>query len=354
MSLDKEVLWMQRALDLANMGSGFVAPNPLVGCVILKNDTIIGEGFHQKYGEAHAEVNAINSVVNPLDIAGSTIYVNLEPCSHHGKTPPCADLLIKCRVKRVVICNIDPNPVVAGEGIAALRKAGIEVSAGLLSKEGEEINRKFFHFQREKKPYITLKFACSQDNFLAATEGKPIAFSNSESQQLVHKMRAENQAILIGVQTAIADNPSLNVRYWQGESPLRIVIDPSNRLPKESKLVQDHEALLVFTKHYSEAIGNKNWISVGDKNPTELLNTVLAYCYNANIQSIMVEGGPRTAKLFYAAGLINEIWKIENQVKLGEGILAPTLIDVVFEKKFMVGQDNIWSKAVVPILPQIN
>lgn len=134
-------------------------------------------------------------------------------------------------------------------------------------------------------------------------------------------MRAENQAILIGVQTAIADNPTLNVRYWKGESPLRIVIDPSNRLPKESKLVQDHEALLVFTKHYSEAIGNKNWISVGDKNPTELLNTVLAYCYNANIQSIMVEGGPRTAKLFYAAGLINEIWKIEKQENWGKEYL---------------------------------
>ena len=350
MSLDKEVFWMQRALDLANMGSGFVAPNPLVGCVIVKNDSIIGEGFHKKYGEAHAEVNAINSLVDPSDIVGSTIYVNLEPCSHHGKTPPCADLLIKSRVKRVVICNIDPNPVVAGEGIAALKKAGIEVSIGLLTEKGEEINRKFFHFQREKKPYITLKFACSQDHFIAKVNGEPISFSNSESQQLVHKMRAENQAILIGVQTAIADNPTLNVRFWQGNSPLRIIIDPSNRLPKEAKLVKDQAPLLVFTKHHSETVGDKKWIAVGDKNPQEFLDSILTYCYQKNIQSIMVEGGTRTAIQFHTAGLINEIWKIEKQIKLGEGILAPILNDVAFEKKFMVGQDNIWSKAMLPKL----
>jgi diaminohydroxyphosphoribosylaminopyrimidine deaminase/5-amino-6-(5-phosphoribosylamino)uracil reductase len=350
MSLDKEVLWMQRALDLANMGSGFVAPNPLVGCVIVKNDNIIGEGYHQKYGEAHAEVNAIHSLVNPSDIVGSTIYVNLEPCSHHGKTPPCADLLIKSRVKRVVICNIDPNPIVAGEGITALKKAGIEVSVGILAEKGEEINRKFFHFQREKKPYITLKFACSQDNFVAKTDGTPIAFSNSESQQLVHKMRAENQGILIGVQTAIADNPTLNVRHWQGNSPLRIVIDPSNRLPKESKLVQDHEPLIVFTKHHSETVGDKKWIAVRDKNPTEVLDCILTYCYKNNIQSIMVEGGTHTANQFHAAGLIHEIWKIEKSLKLGDGLQAPTFPGVLFEKKFMIGQDNIWLKALLPKL----
>jgi len=348
MSLDKDIFWMQRALDLAIMGSGFVAPNPLVGCVIVKNEIIIGEGYHQNYGEAHAEVNAVNSLVNPLDIIGATVYVNLEPCSHHGKTPPCADLLIKSRVRRVVICNMDPNPIVAGEGIAKLKTAGIEVEVGLLAEKGEELNRKFFHFQREKKPYITLKFACSQDHFIAKVNGEPISFSNSESQQLVHKMRAENQAILIGVQTAIADNPSLNVRYWQGNSPIRIIIDPSNRLPKELKLVQDQEPLLVFTKHHNETIGDKIWIAVGDKNSTEFLDCILSYCYKNNIQSMMLEGGTRTANQFLTAGLINEIWKIEKQIKLGEGIPAPILTDVVFEKKYMVGQDNIWSKAKLP------
>jgi diaminohydroxyphosphoribosylaminopyrimidine deaminase/5-amino-6-(5-phosphoribosylamino)uracil reductase len=348
MPLDKDLLWMQRALDLAIMGSGFVAPNPLVGCVIVKNDTIIAEGFHQKYGEAHAEVNAINSVIAPFDIIGSTVYVNLEPCSHRGKTPPCADLLIKNRVKRVVICNIDPNPVVAGEGIAKLKAAGIEVFLGLLAEKGEELNRKFFHYQRKKKPYITLKYACSQDNFLANEEGLPIQFSNPESQQMVHKMRAENQAILIGVQTAINDNPTLNVRYWQGESPIRIVIDPSNRLAKESKLVTDNGPLLVFTKYHSEAIGEKKWIAVGDVNPAGFLDSVIAYSYKNNIQSIMIEGGTHTAKLFYAAGLINEIWKIEKQIKLGAGVLAPIFTNVKFEKKFTVGQDNVWSKALIP------
>ena len=350
MSLDKDIFWMQRALDLAIMGSGFVAPNPLVGCVIVKDEIIIGEGYHQNYGEAHAEVNAVHSLVNPSEIIGATVYVNLEPCSHHGKTPPCADLLIKSRVRRVVICNMDPNPIVAGEGIAKLKAAGIEVEVGLLAEKGEELNRKFFHFQREKKPFITLKYACSQDHFIAKVNGEPITFSNSESQQLVHKMRAENQAILIGIQTAIADNPSLNVRYWLGNSPVRIIIDPSNRLPKDLKLVQDQEPLLVFTKLHSETIGNKKWIAVGNKNPQEFLESILDYCYQNNIQSIMVEGGTRTANQFLTAGLINEIWKIEKQIKLGEGIPAPILTDVVFEKKFMVGQDNIWSKAIIPKL----
>ena len=350
MSLDKDIFWMQRALDLAIMGSGFVAPNPLVGCVIVKDEIIIGEGYHQNYGEAHAEVNAVHSLINPSEIIGATVYVNLEPCSHHGKTPPCADLLIKSRVRRVVICNMDPNPIVAGEGIAKLKAAGIEVEVGLLAEKGEELNRKFFHFQREKKPFITLKYACSQDHFIAKVNGEPITFSNSESQQLVHKMRAENQAILIGIQTAIADNPSLNVRYWLGNSPVRIIIDPSNRLPKDLKLVQDQEPLLVFTKLHSETIGNKKWIAVGNKNPQEFLESILDYCYQNNIQSIMVEGGTRTANQFLTAGLINEIWKIEKQIKLGEGIPAPILTDVVFEKKFMVGQDNIWSKALIPKL----
>jgi len=348
MSLDKEILWMQRALDLAIMGSGFVAPNPLVGCVIVKDERIIGEGYHQNYGEAHAEVNAVNSLVNPLDIIGASVYVNLEPCSHHGKTPPCAELLIKSKVKRVIICNMDPNPIVAGEGIAKLKAAGIEVEVGLLAEKGEELNRKFFYFQREQKPYITLKFACSQDHFIAKVNGEPISFSNSESQQLVHKMRAENQAILIGVQTAIADNPSLNVRHWQGNSPIRIIIDPSNRLPKESKLVQDYEALLVFTKHHIETVGKNKWIAVGEKNSIEFLDSILTYCYQNNIQSILVEGGTRTANQFYTAGLINEIWKIEKQIKLGEGIPAPILTDVVFENKFIIGQDNVWSKGLMP------
>ena len=350
MSLDKDIFWMQRALDLAIMGSGFVAPNPLVGCVIVKDEIIIGEGYHQNYGEAHAEVNAVHSLINPSEIIGATVYVNLEPCSHHGKTPPCADLLIKNRARRVVICNMDPNPIVAGEGIAKLKAAGIEDEVGLLAEKGEELNRKFFHFQREKKPFITLKYACSQDHFIAKVNGEPITFSNSESQQLVHKMRAENQAILIGIQTAIADNPSLNVRYWLGNSPVRIIIDPSNRLPKDLKLVQDQEPLLVFTKLHSETIGNKKWIAVGNKNPQEFLESILDYCYQNNIQSIMVEGGTRTANQFLTAGLINEIWKIEKQIKLGEGIPAPILTDVVFEKKFMVGQDNIWSKAIIPKL----
>lgn len=338
---------MQRALDLATLGSGSVAPNPLVGCVIVKNNTIIGEGYHQQFGKAHAEVHAINSVNHPSELIDATVYVSLEPCSHIGKTPPCADLLIKCNIKRVVIGNVDPNPIVSGKGILKLKAAGIEVIQDVLADQGEIVNRKFFHFQRAKKPYITLKFACSQDNFIATAEGKPIKFSNVESRQLVHRMRSEHQAILIGVQTAIADNPSLDVRYWQGNSPIRIIIDPSDRLPKELKLIQDKGPLIIFTKNHSEVIGEKKWIAVGEKNPLEFIRCILTYCYKNNIQSILVEGGASTANLFYSEGLINEIWKIEKQITLGKGINAPIFEGIKFEKKFLVGQDNLWSKAVI-------
>lgn len=345
--MHKDSIWMQRALDLAIMGSGFVAPNPFVGCVIVKNNAIIGEGYHQKYGEAHAEVNAINSVKNKLDLIGSTVYVNLEPCSHLGKTPPCADLLIKNQVKRVVICNVDPNPLVSGKGIIKLKNASIEVIEGVLAEQGEMINRKFFHFQREHKPYITLKYACSQDHFIAPLEGVPMVFSNQESQQMVHKMRAENQAILIGVQTAIVDNPTLNVRHWKGNSPIRMVIDPNNRLPKEVKLIQDNGPLIVFTKHHSETISEKKWIAIGEKNSKEFLYAIVAYCYQHTLQSILLEGGTKTALHFYEAGLIDEIWKIEKQIKIGKGVEAPTFEGIKFETKIMVGLDNVWSRATL-------
>ena len=210
--MTKDEIWMQRALDLALLGEGHVAPNPLVGCVIVRDNQVIGEGHHAQYGGAHAEVNAFQNLQQSAK--GATVYVSLEPCSHFGKTPPCADLLIREQVARVVICNLDPNPLVAGKGIERLSQAGIEVDTGILALQGAQINRHFFHFHEKGRPWITLKFAESADGFIARENGEPVTFSNEVSQQLVHKMRTQHQAILIGVNTANADNPKLDARFW--------------------------------------------------------------------------------------------------------------------------------------------
>ncbi|MFM6937352.1 MAG: bifunctional diaminohydroxyphosphoribosylaminopyrimidine deaminase/5-amino-6-(5-phosphoribosylamino)uracil reductase RibD, partial [Aquirufa sp.] len=188
-------IWMQRALDLAQLGGGFVVPNPWVGCVVVRDNVLLGEGFHAQYGGPHAEVNAFRDI---KDARGATAYVSLEPCSHTGKTPPCADLLIKHQVSRVVVCNLDPNPLVGGQGIAKLKAAGIEVQVGILSDKGELINRRFFYFHRNRRPYITVKYATSADQFIAHPNGDAHQFSNPISQQLVHRLRAEHQAILVG------------------------------------------------------------------------------------------------------------------------------------------------------------
>ncbi len=337
--MDKDEIWMQRALDLAILGSGYAAPNPLVGCVIVKNNQVIGEGWHAQYGQSHAEVNAINSLLNISEAENSTIYVTLEPCSHTGKTPPCTDLLIKLKIARVVISNTDPNPIVSGKGIAKLIAAGIQVSQGILNEKGFVLNRKFFHFHLYQRPYITLKYACSQDNFIADADGKAIAFSNQISQQLVHKMRAENQGILIGIQTAIQDNPTLNVRYWHGRNPIRIIIDPENRMPKDLILVMDDEPLIVFTKNHADINGGKNWIALGKY---DFLAHLMQKCFELGIQSILIEGGSITANSFLKEGFVDEVWKIENRTKRIKGILGPSTDRLTWSRRQKVGLDNFW------------
>lgn len=339
--MTKDEQWMQRALDLARLGASFVMPNPLVGCVIVKNNRIIGEGWHANYGGSHAEVAAIHACKQ--DPEGSTAYVTLEPCSHTGKTPPCAHLLIKKNIQRVVICNVDPNPQVAGKGIQLLRAAGIEVIEGVLAEKGEQLNASFFHFHRTKKPYITIKFAQSADGFIAKENGEPVLFSNPISKQLVHQLRAEHQAILVGVNTILTDNPSLSLRNWPGKSPIRMVFDPKNRLENSTcTILADTHPCVIFTKNHAKIIGNKQWIALGED-----LDFLLAwsnYCYSHEIQSVLVEGGTKTIEQFVAANMVNSYIRIESQVTLGAGIVGPT-IDLPWENLGIIGETNTWYQA---------
>ena len=328
-------IWMQRALDLAQLGGGFVVPNPWVGCVIVRDGIMIGEGYHAQYGGPHAEVHAFAGI---QDAHGSTAYVSLEPCSHTGKTPPCADLLIKHQIKRVVICNLDPNPLVAGQGVSKLQAAGIDVQVGVLAEKGELINRRFFYFHRNQRPYITVKFASSSDQFIAQANGDPHVFSNAISHQLVHRLRGEHQAILVGVNTANSDNPSLTTRSWPGNSPLRFVLDPQARMQENLALLQDEFPTIIFTHAVTKTAGNKVWIALGSEN---YLMNFLDYCREKSIQSILVEGGTKTIEAFIRKVAVQEIIHIESNEALGRGITAPAL-DEKDAKQFALGVDNQW------------
>jgi diaminohydroxyphosphoribosylaminopyrimidine deaminase/5-amino-6-(5-phosphoribosylamino)uracil reductase len=328
-------IWMQRALDLAQLGGGFVVPNPWVGCVVVRDNILLGEGFHAQYGGPHAEVNAFRDI---KDARGATAYVSLEPCSHTGKTPPCADLLIKHQVSRVVICNLDPNPLVGGQGVAKLEAAGIEVHVGVLSDKGELINRRFFYFHRNRRPYITVKYATSADQFIAHTNGDAHLFSNKISQQLVHQLRAEHQAILVGVNTANADNPSLTTRVWPGNSPMRFVLDPQARMNEKLHLLQDELPTYIFTQEVTKSEGNKHWIALGSEN---YLQKFMDYCEEKAIQSILIEGGTKTIEAFIQEIDVQEIIQIESTEVLGSGISAPN-IELTDARTYQLGSDNHW------------
>jgi len=314
--LNKEI-WMQRAFDLALLGSGCVAPNPLVGCVIVKDERIIGEGYHQEFGGPHAEVIAIRNASESVE--GATAFVTLEPCSHVGKTPPCADLLIESGIKEVYVANLDPNPLVAGSGIAKLEAAGITCHVGLLAGKGEWINRHFFTFHRLKRPYFTFKYAVSADGFIAGPSGVPIQISTELSAIRVHQMRAEHQGLLVGVQTILTDDPSLTTRLVAGANPLRIVLDPQGRIPTTAKVLTD---------------GGKTHIL---KSASEI--------QQLGIQSILVEGGAKTMEMLFADGLVDEIWKIRSPKSLNEGIPEPKL-PVKWRAIDYLGDDT-WFKAVL-------
>ncbi len=319
---DPDNSFMRRAFELAVNGLGNVAPNPLVGSVIVHDGMIIGEGAHRRYGEAHAEVNAVNSVNNKSLLSESTVYVNLEPCSHYGKTPPCADMLIANQVKRVVISNVDSNPLVSGRGIQKLLHAGIDVTQGILEKEGRQLNKRFFTMVEKKRPYIVLKWAQTSDGFMARENYDSKWISNIYSRQLTHKWRTEEDAILVGTRTAALDNPQLTVRYWTGKNPIRIVIDRKLMLDRSLHVFDEQSKTLRYNILRNEESGNVSTIRLND---TSFLSELLNDLYIRKIQSVFVEGGPTTLNSFIALGLWDEARIFQSSERFGKGISAPAL-----------------------------
>ena len=324
MQEEEKIRWMRRALQLARMGSAAVAPNPLVGCVLVHPvKGLIGEGWHREFGKSHAEVNAIASVQHPELIPGSTAILNLEPCAHFGKTPPCAELLIEKKVARVIISNTDPNPLVSGKGIAMLEKAGISVECGILEKEGRDVNRFFFLAQEKKRPYICLKWAQSADGFIAGEEGKQVWISSSQSRLLVHKMRSEHQAIMTGRNTLRMDNPLLNLRDWPGRQPVRVISDPQLKLNRELRIFHDRSApVWILNEKVNAEEGHIRYICLKD---SDNLSAMLSFLWKEGIHSMLVEGGNYLTSRFMEAGLWDEAVLFQSPHKLGSGIPAPPL-----------------------------
>jgi diaminohydroxyphosphoribosylaminopyrimidine deaminase / 5-amino-6-(5-phosphoribosylamino)uracil reductase len=314
--------YMHRVLQLAQLGKGSVSPNPLVGCVIVREGKIIGEGWHKQFGGPHAEVNAVNDVADKSLLPESTLYVNLEPCSHFGKTPPCADLLIQHKLRKVVIANIDSNPLVGGNGIKKLREAGIEVVTGILSAEGREMNKRFFTFMEKKRPYIILKWAQTADGFIARENHESKWISNEFSRQLVHRWRAEEDAILVGSRTAAHDNPTLTVREWSGRNPVRIVLDRFLKLDDKLNLFDRLQKTICYNLMKHEDFGNLSLIRVDE---SDFLSHVMAHLYESKIQSVIVEGGAATLASFIENGWWDEARVFISERGFQKGIAAPSL-----------------------------
>lgn len=317
--------YMRRCLQLARNGLCNAAPNPMVGAVIVCDGRIIGEGYHVRCGQAHAEVNAIRSVKDLDLLKRSTLYVSLEPCSHYGKTPPCADLIVEKGIPRIVVGCRDPFAKVAGRGIRKLQDAGREVVVGVLEDECRGLIRRFITFHTRQRPYVTLKWAQSADGFidLQRTGGAPVRLSSDLTQMLVHKKRAEHSAILVGTRTALLDNPSLNVRSWYGPSPVRVVIDREGVLPDNAHLLDGQEPTLVFTEKVREARSNVEYVQADFGQV--LVPQLLEALYARNLQSLLVEGGAMTLQSFLDAGLWDEAFVEESPIRLQAGVQAPRM-----------------------------
>ena len=322
--------YIKRCIELAQNGFGTTYPNPMVGSVIVYENQIIGEGWHKKAGGPHAEVNAIQSVKDKSLLKKATIYVSLEPCSHFGKTPPCSDLIISNQIPNVVIGTVDPNEKVSGRGIKKIAASGANVIVGILEKECNELNKRFFTFHQKKRPYIILKWAETRDGFLApekeiGQDRKPVWITNSYSRQLVHKWRSEEQAILVGTQTVIDDNPKLNVRDWAGNNPVRIVLDQNNRISKDSFIFDDTVKTIVFTN--SEIVSEKEntTFEVLDFSQN-IIPQILEVLYQNQIQSIIIEGGLQTLQTFIDQNIWDEARIFTGkETTFGKGTKAPVL-----------------------------
>jgi len=328
---------MQRCLDLAVKAIGHVAPNPMVGCVIVHEGKIIGQGYHQQFGKPHAEVNAINSVPENLQhlLPQSTLYVNLEPCAHHGKTPPCADLIVSKKIQHVIIGSTDPNPKVAGKGIQKLRDAGIEVTTGVLKPEADFLNRRFLTFYTQHRPYIILKWAESADGFMAPNVPKQLWLTNEHSKKLVHQWRSEEQAIMVGKKTVEIDNPELTVRLIEGKNPARVVIDRTLSLPASKNIFAPNAPVYIYNQ-LKQSTDSKIHHEKIDFNQS-VLPQVLCSQVSKGIQSIIVEGGSFTINQFIEQNLWDEARIFTAPVKLEEGKAAPKLTGRLLNERMIEG-----------------
>ena len=335
--------YMARCIQLAENARVNTTPNPMVGSVIVHDDKIIGEGWHQKAGAPHAEVNAINSVVNKELLKKSTIYVSLEPCAHFGKTPPCADLIIEHNIPRVVIGCRDPFDAVNGKGIEKLENAGIEVTVGVKEKECLALNAPFFTFHTKKRPYIILKWAQTADGFLDKNRNKTEKGINWITQHsakvLVHKWRHEVDAILVGARTIINDNPELNTRLWSGSSPIRIILDPENMVSANSKVMDGSSKTFVLSKT-EQKVSNANTHYITIASDELMMKTLMNLCYEQEIQSLLVEGGAYTLQQFIDANLWDEARVLTGNINFGSGLKAPQL-KVAPTESHSLGHDSI-------------
>lgn len=337
--MNHEIL-IQRCLDLAIQGKGYVSPNPLVGCVITDADgLILSEGFHGRYGGPHAEVVAFDGLKQDIP-PGARLYVSLEPCNHYGKTPPCTERILESGIKEVFVADVDPNPLVAGKGLERLRNAGIQVTCGILQEQAAELNRKFYTQHTKGRPWFTLKWAQSLNGKMgnstySSDEDRRI--SGKESHIYAHRLRAESDAILVGVNTIISDNPSLNTRLWPGKSPVIVVLDPDLKIPSNANILQSEEKVLIFNRHRNEKIGLIEYISIDFHNWNDSLNNELLH---RKIQSVLVEGGQNTLQNFIDKELWDECYLFQSGEVKNWDIDAPAISGTVFNS-LKIGNDQL-------------
>jgi len=324
---------MRRCFELARKGLGMTKANPLVGAVIVHNDRIIGEGYHHEFGGPHAEVNAIRSVNDPSLLPGSTLYCSLEPCSHHGKTPPCSILIQQKGISRVVVSNLDPFPSVNGKGMKYLEEAGIEVERGCLEKQGAYLNRRFFHYINYQRPYVILKWAQTADGFIdlerePGDQEGPRWISNAISRTLVHKWRSEESAIMVGTNTVLTDNPGLTVRRWSGENPVRITLDRKGRLPSSAQILDGKNETIVFTGVHANYSGK---IQTVEADPSYRMVDVMEELFDRRLVSVLVEGGAKLHNSFLESGLWDEARVFTGKMLFSQGVKAPEIDEPAVE-----------------------
>lgn len=332
--MTKDEKYIRRCIQLARNGMCNAAPNPMVGAVIVHNDRIIGEGYHARCGEGHAEVNAIRSVKDESLLQESTIYVSLEPCSHYGKTPPCADLIIRKVIPRVVVGCVDPFSLVSGRGIQKLKDAGIDVKVGVLEAECRQLIKRFVTFNTQQRPYITLKWAESADGFIDINreEGQPVVLSTPITSMYVHKQRAEHHAILVGRRTALLDNPSLTTRNWYGKNPVRLVIDKELTLPTSLKLFDGSAPTWIFTAQDKASTSQVIYFKLDFSR--SILPQILQKLYENKLQALLVEGGSQLLQSFIDEGLWDEIYTEHSAKVLENGVKGP-VIPAGYKKNFL-------------------